>query len=168
LLSALQVEKTSNNAMQELLSRRDDPEAKRYLAARVPALLDQYRQRNDGMPDLVWGNEARVAGEFKIAAAAPILARRLDMLTSPLSGGSLGYNFVDRAADSALIRIGPPAVPFVIEVLKHGNPLQREIAAHVLRYIGTDIAWRALEEDLPGEKDPEVRHRIQEALGSRH
>jgi HEAT repeat protein len=119
------------------------------------------------MPDFVWGNEARVAGELKIAEAAPALARRIDMLTSPRRGGSLGYNFIERAADTALTDIGPPAVPVVIEVLKHGNPLQREIAAHVLRYIGSNAAWKALEDALPGERDQKVRQRIQEALDSR-
>ena len=167
LIVALQNENTSNGAMQELLRRGSDPEVRKYLVRRLPDLLNRYKGRTDGTVDDVWGNEARVAGELKIVEAAPVLARRIDMLTYLRGGGAQVYNFHERAADTALINIGPPAAPFVIEVLKHGNPLQREIAAHVLRYIGTDVAWRALEEDLPGEKDPKVRRRIQEALDSR-
>jgi len=166
-LGALQKEHTSNGAMQELLRRGDDPEVKKCVARRLPALLDEYKQREDGIPDFVWGNEARIAGELRIAEAVQVLARRIDMLTSGRMGGAQGYNFSERAADNALINIGPPAAAPVIEVLKHGTPLQREIAAHVLRYIGTDAAWRALEDALPGEKDAKVRARIQEALDSR-
>lgn len=168
LLAALQNEKASNGATQVLLERGSaDPEVTKYLAGRLPTVLDQHKQRTDGIPDLVWGNEARVAGELRIAEAAPALARRIDMLTGWRSGGAQGYNFDERAADNALINIGPPAVPVVIEVLKHGNPLRREIAAHVLRYIGSSTAWQALEDALPGEKDAKVRQRIQEALDSR-
>ncbi|MDR3678055.1 MAG: HEAT repeat domain-containing protein [Acidobacteriota bacterium] len=168
LLTALQGEKTSNDAMQELLERgKADHEIRKYLAACLPTLIDQYKERSDGIPNLVWGNEARVAGELKIAEAAPVLARRIDMVTGPRSGGAQGYNFHERAADNALINIGPPAVPVVIEVLKNGNALRREIAAHILRYIGTSAAWQALEDAMPGERDPKVRDRIQEALDSR-
>jgi HEAT repeat protein len=168
LLAALQDDKTSNDAWQALLKRgKADPEVRKYLAERLPTLLDQYKERTDGMPDFVWGDEAKVAGELKIAEAAPALARRIDMLTEGRMGGSIGYSFIDYAARTALIHIGPPAVPYVIEVLKHGTPLQREIAAEVLRYIRTDDARQALEDALPVEKDPKVRHRIQEALDSR-
>ena len=168
LVAELQDEKTSNDATQVLLDRgKADREVRKYLAGRLPTLLDQYKQRTDGIPDTVWGNEARVAGELEIADAAPALARRIDMLTGPRSGGAQGYNFHERAADNALINIGLPAVPVVIEVLKHGTSLRREIAAHVLRYIGSATAWQALEDALPGEKDPKVRERIQEALDSR-
>jgi hypothetical protein len=168
LLVALQNDKTSNDAMLDLISRGKDPEVKKCLAERLPVLLDRYKPRNDGIPDFVWGSEAGVVAELRIAEAAPALSRRIDMLTSWPMGGSVGYNFHERAADYALIDIGAPATPFVIEVLKHGSTLQREIAAHVLRYIGTGAAWRALEDALPGEKDPKVRARIQEALNSRH
>jgi HEAT repeat protein len=168
ILTALTEERTSNEATQALLSRGNThPEVRGYLARRLPTLLDQYKERRDGNLNVVWGNEARVAGELKIAEAAPVLAKRIDMLTSGPSGGSLGYNFLDYAAPEALISIGPPSVPYVIDVVKHGKSLQREIAAHVLRYIHTPEAWRALEEALPHEKDPKVRHRIQEALDSR-
>lgn len=168
LLAALQNERTSNDAMQVLIKRgKADHEVRKYLAGRLPTLLDHYKQRSDGIPDLVWGNEARIAGELEIAEAAPVLARRIDMVTGPRSGGAQGYNFHERAADNALINIGPPAVPVVIEILKNGNALRREIAAHVLRYIGTSAAWQALEDALPGEQDPKVRNRIQEALDSR-
>jgi HEAT repeat protein len=154
--------------MQVLIKRgKADHEVRKYLAGRLPTLLDHYKQRSDGIPDLVWGNEARIAGELEIAEAAPVLARRIDMVTGPRSGGAQGYNFHERAADNALINIGPPAVPVVIEILKNGNALRREIAAHVLRYIGTSAAWQALEDALPGEQDPKVRNRIQEALDSR-
>jgi HEAT repeat protein len=167
-LAALQNDNTSNGATLFLLDHgKEDPLVKKYLAEHLPKILSQYQERADGMPNYIWGNEARVAGEFQIVEAVPVLARRIDMLTSDRMGGGQGYNFFDHAANNALINIGPLAVPAVIDVLKHGNRLQREMAAHVLREIGSDAAWHALEEALPGEKDPNVRHRIQEAIDSR-
>ena|SRR5437762_13179421 len=167
-LAALQIENTSNGATQYLLDRgKEDPNVKKYLAERLPTILDQYNERTDDIPNFVWGNEAKIAGEFRILEAIPMLARRIDMLTSGHMGGGQGYNFFERAADNALVNIGPPAVPAVIDVLKHGNGLQREIAAHVLQEIGSDAAWHALEEALPREKDPKVHDRIDKALKSR-
>lgn len=168
LLVALQNAKTSNDAMQDLVQAPHDPQVGDCLTSRLPLLLDEYKPRNDGMPDFVWGNEARVAGELKIAEAAPVLARRIDMLTMGPLAGSLGYNFIDHAGVGALIHIGAPAVPVVIELLKHAKPLRREMAAHVLRYIGTSDSWQALEDALPGEKEPKVRQRIEEALKHRY
>ena len=154
LLVALQNDKTSNDAMLDLISRGKDPEVKKCLAERLPVLLDRYKPRNDGIPDFVWGSEAGVVAELRIAEAAPALSRRIDMLTSWPMGGSVGYNFHERAADYALIDIGAPATPFVIEVLKHGSTLQREIAAHVLEVYWH---WRSLacaRRCFAGEKTP--------------
>jgi HEAT repeat protein len=149
----------------ELTKRGGDPEVRKCLSRQLPVLLEQYQERKDGR-NFIWGSEAQVAGYLKIVEAAPVLARRIDMHTSGGMGGSMGYNFFDYEADYALTRIGPPAVRLVIDVLNHGNPLQREIAAHVLRYIGTHDAWQALEDRLPKESDPKVRARIREALKS--
>jgi HEAT repeat protein len=167
-LAALQDKNSSNGATLFLLDHgKGDPAVKKYLAERLPTILDRYKERADDMPNYVWGNEARIAGELQIVEAVPLLARRIDMLTSDRMGGGQGYNFIDHAANNALINIGQPAVRQVIDVLKHGNSLQREMAAHVLREIGSDAAWHALEEALPEEKDPKVRYRIDEALKSR-
>src|SRR5208282_796055 len=113
--------------MQELLREGNDPEVKKCLTRRLPDLLDEYVKRKDGKPDFAWGSEARLAGELRIVEAAPVLARRIDMVASFMSGGAQGYNFSERGADDALLKIGAPAVPFVIEVLKHGTIRRREI-----------------------------------------
>ncbi len=167
LLAAIQKEDTSNGAMKELVKVGDHAEARKCLSDRLPRVLEAYKARTDGIADFVWGNEARVARELRITEAVPVLARRIDMATTPGMGGSLGYNFFSYEAVGALIQIGAPAVPSVTEVLKHGSPLQREMAAHVLRYIGTDEAWSALEEAVTTERDRKVLNRIQEALNSR-
>ncbi len=164
---SLQNDWTSNSALPWFLAHKNDPEIRKYLAIHLPAALDAHEQRDDGVPDITWGNEAQVAGEFKIAEAAPALAGRMDTLTHPRSGGSFAENFFDYAAAHALIQIGPPAVPYVIEVLKHRNHLCREIAVYILSNVGTGDAWRAIEDDLPGETNVHVRERIEGVLASR-
>jgi hypothetical protein len=93
-----------------------------------------------------------------------VLCKRIDMLTSPRSGGSLGYNFIDHGAVGALILIGPQAVPALIDVLTAGDSLRRQEAVCALGYIGGERAERALSAQLEREDDPAVRQRIEEAL----
>jgi HEAT repeat protein len=164
LLQKLQDEASSNQATDELLKRgKADAKTLKYLADHLPRLLEQYQPTGDVIK-LAWGNEARLAGELKIAEAVPALCKRIDMLTSPKRGGSLGYNFLDREAVNSLILIGPASVPAVVDVLKHGTAIQREEAAYVLGEIGTDRAREALTDALEEETHRAVRQRIEEAL----
>jgi HEAT repeat protein len=168
LLAQLRDYRVSNDAKLALLDRaKTDAAAKEYIAERLPALLESYGGGKDLRENGAWGDAAQLAGELKVAAAVPILCRRIDVATNLLGGGNFTYNFFNRAAVQALIRIGPPAVPAVIKVLDSGSSLQRQEAAHVLAGIGTDGAWRALEEHLQTETDPQVRRRIEAELNQR-
>jgi len=169
LVHDLQVEESSNDATEELLKRgRTDPPVRTYLASKLPSLLEQYRENPPEVGEnLVWGNEARLAGELKITEATAVLCKRIDMLTSPRRGGSLGYNFFDHEAVRALILMGRPVVPDLIQVLTLGNSLQRQEAVCALGYIGGDRAQQALKRRLELEADPDVRQRIEEALKQR-
>lgn len=167
LLAQLRVRtgSASNDAKFALISRgKSDPEAKAYIAERLPALLESYGGGNDVFENMSWGNTAEVAGVLKVVGAVPILCHRIDAITTQVSGLSFSYNFMNRAAVPALIQIGTPAVPAVIGVLKNGTSLQREEAAYVLGEIGTPAATEALQQRLQRETDPKVRGRIQEVL----
>ena len=166
LLSELRVPSLSNQAKLALLqAMRSDPHAKEYVEQRLPALLESYGGRGNRREDYAWGAAADLVAELRVAGAAPALCRRIDLVTTPEVGLSFFYNFVNRGAANALIRIGQPAVSCVADVLRHGTPLQRQEAAYVLGHIGTDGARHTLQEQLPAEKDPDVRRRINEALG---
>lgn len=62
------------------------------------------------------------------------------------------------AAADALGRIGPPAIPQLIELLKSANPDVRLIAAQVLARMGSD-AKEAVPHLIPLLKDPDERIR---------
>ena len=165
LLEKLRDESTSDEAKRALIQIvKSDPEAKAYVSERLPALLESYGGRGNRREDYTWGAAADLVAELRVAGAAPALCRKIDLVTTPEVGLSFFYNFVNRGATIALIRIGQPAVPCVADVLRHGTPLQRQEAAYVLGHIGTDDARHTLQEQLPAEKDPDVRRRIDEAL----
>lgn len=166
LLRNLQVEKSSSEAADELLRRgAADAETRNYLVRHLPGLLEKYQPNMPGAHgNLVWWNEAKLAGELKIVESVPGLIKGIDIKAGPGSGGSLGYNFYDYDAVWSLILIGPPAVPALVSVLKHGTALRRREAAYVLGEIGTDRAREALTAAHKREADTEVRSRIEEAL----
>ncbi len=168
LLTQLLDHRTSNasyNARMALLkTARSDPEAMRYISLRLPGILESYHPGGDLGESMDYDNAVRLAGELKVVGAVPILCKRIDLVTGGLGGMAAEVNFLDHAAVDALIQIGPPAIPSVIDVLNHGNPLQREEAAYVLGHIGTDAAWRAVKARLPDEPDRKVRERIEELL----
>ncbi len=168
ILAKLSDPETSNDSAIALIKAGEsDSAAKAYVAEHLPALLESYGGRGDRMEDYAWGDAARVAGELSVTGAARVLCQRIDLVTNPMAGISITYNFINRAAVCALIKTGEGAVPCVTEVLKGGTALQREEAAYVLGYIGGDEAQRELNAQLKREDDPEVRQRIQEALKQR-
>lgn len=140
------------------------PEAKAYIAARLPSLLEAYNPTTTPGGDLAYDNAVRLAGDLKVAGAVPILCKRIDLITNGLGGMSPDYNFLNRAAVGALIQIGARAVPAVVSVLGHGGPRQREEAAYVLAHIGTETAWEAIRDHVKTETNADVRRRLQELL----
>jgi len=67
-------------------------------------------------------------------------------------------------ATAALIALGEPAVPEIIDVLKVGGPVRRRLAADVLGAIGGEQARTALVAASRSETDSSVRQAIQAAL----
>jgi PBS lyase HEAT-like repeat-containing protein len=160
LIEKLRDEGTSNDAKLALLKiGESNRKAKAYVADRLPALLETYGGRGDSREDVAWGDAADLAGEFGVAGAAPILCKRIDLVTLPVSEG-----FSNRAAAWALVLIGRPAVPCAVGVLKKGTSIQRQEAAYILGNIGGDEAHRALQEQLRVESDPHGRYLIEQAI----
>jgi len=108
----------------------------------------------------VFENEVRLVGDLQIVEASRALADKVDRYTSTIASGG----FENREAIHALVEIGEPAVPAVIEVLQHGKADQRKYSAVVLGFIGSREGEAALREALARETDAEVRDYIEKAL----
>jgi HEAT repeat protein len=76
-----------------------------------------------------------------------------------------------QAASSALARIGPPAVPALVRLLKHGRPLVRDSAAKALSWFDTPAKAKSAVPAVPAlleatrDKDASVRSDACRALG---
>jgi HEAT repeat protein len=107
----------------------------------------------------------RLAGELKIAEAAPALAKWIRFNNGT---GTLGLTreagLVDYPAGQALVQIGAPAIPTLVLVLEHGNVYERWNAAYALNLIGLPQAKTALRDRLKREPDSTMRDFIENAL----
>lgn len=159
LFEQLQDYKTTDAAAEQFLRlHKADPKIRDFLVARLPTLLEKSRG------PFVWGNAARMAGELTIVEAAPALARGIDRITNGTITMGSWTHFKNRAGVSALLAIGEPAVPAVVEVLKQVSPEQRRIASFVLANIGSEAAVTALKEAIKKETDPQVREYMEKQL----
>src|ERR1700728_2196168 len=126
LFQDLQSPQKSDRAAAKLLRiATSNEEARQFLAARLPALIEEdpaptnsdYEQGRRPIR-AVWQNSAKVAGELRIAAAVPALVKWFTVSTSP--GVSLGAGeeaLADTPAAMALANIGDPSVPSVQPLL---------------------------------------------------
>ena len=143
---------------------KSSPSVRKFLEVHLPALLEKNLPGSDAYMEPLWQNGFMVAGKLKITQAIPALLKHLTDKTSPVVGISYNYMFRNREAVWALIDMGPPAVPALTGVLRHGNPLRREAAAFVLGRIGNAQARDALNGARKQEQDASVKKRIEEAL----
>jgi HEAT repeat protein len=151
---------TSDEAAEELLKlAKSDPEARKFLVARMPAVIERANAQST-VAMRVFENEVRLVGDLQIVEASRALADKVDRYTSTIASGG----FENREAIHALVEIGEPAVPAVIEVLQHGKADQRKYSAVVLGFIGSREGEAALREALARETDAEVRDYIEKAL----
>lgn len=161
LFERFQSPDTTDAATQELMTLgKSDAQALKYLAARLPMTIEKR------LDPKVWANAVQVAGQLKIAEAAPALARWLNrngVGTITLSGTMQLRN--DPAA-RALVAIGDPSVAPLAAVMRRGNLHVRETAAIALYRIGTPTAQRALRGHAKVETDPRLRDFILKSLVS--
>jgi HEAT repeat protein len=153
-------QKTAQATEQLLKLGKSNTKVKNYLAMRLPPVIEKSPHDN---PE-VWNNAVRLAGELKIAEAAPTLGKWIGLNT----GGSFTFAGFERlennAPAKALAMIGDPAVPTLNGILEHGDLNEREVAVRTLKLIGSPRARSALRGHLKRESDPNVRDSIEKAL----
>lgn len=145
---------------------KTDSNVRKYLGVRLPPVIQKHPKYSSRQ----WTNAVRLAGELKIADAAPALAR----LISLDDLGGLGcfvttsqiLNLETNPAGKALAEIGGPAIPALTEVLKQGSVRERTDVVYVLHYMGSARARRALQEHLGHEPDPQLRNFINRMLST--
>lgn len=164
LFERLQAKETTDNAMSQFLRLgRSDEEARRYLAQRLPVTIAEQPKRPQ-----VWLNCVRLAGEFRITEAVAPLAKSIYAATEGTPGTLSSRNRLDGfPCAKALVEIGEPAVPKLIEVLEKGTRRQRWFAYRCLYLIGSPDAIGALRDDVNREADAGFRLEIQKALENR-
>lgn len=161
LLQQLQSPQNTDEAAEKLLKLADsDSKVREQLAIQLPRILDKGPQES-AQP---WINAVHLAGELKIAEAAPALAKWIGLN----SGGTITLAQEARLETNppgkALAQIGAPAIPTLVGVLDHGNLYERWNAAYALNLIGSPQAKTALRDHLKREQDPTMRDFIERAL----
>jgi HEAT repeat protein len=162
LLQQLQSAQNTNEAAEKLLKlASSDSKVREQLAVQLPAILDKGPQD----PAQPWVNAVHLAGELKIAEAAPALAKwiRMNAGTGTLSL-SREARLIDYPAAQALVQVGTPAIPVLVGVLDHGNLYDRWNAVYALNLIGSSPAKTALRDHLKREPDSTMRDFIEKAL----
>jgi len=158
--------KTQDEVMKKLMyiARRSAESRERVIHELIELL--QY-SLNQGLGyEGAWYAGAEMLGRLKATEAIDMLVKNLDY-TDGVTGFSLGHI----PAAKALIQIGEPAVPRLIEVLLSNEPLldeslslKRQNAARALGHIGGIQAKESLERALITEKNETVIFYMRQAL----
>ena len=129
-----------------------------------------YLHRLQSEDPSVRAEAAKRLGQIKSVDAIPLLAEalvkhdQLHTITSVATGKREVY-IKPTSISAALVEIGEPAVPALIQLLKHDNPLGRAYAASALRRIGEDAnAAVPLLTDLLDDKEKTVAEAAARAL----
>src|SRR5215469_4144196 len=139
---------------------KSDPKAREYIALHLPAMIEKGPKDNLGR----WMTLVRIAGELKIAEAAPALAKWLtiDNIGEISTAGFMRME--NNPAGAALVQIGEPSIPAVVTVFDHGTSRERRYAVYVLDQINSPSAKRSLREQLNREPDKDLRDFIRTSL----
>ncbi len=137
LFRRMQTSKTDDEAARKLLELGDsDPAARRYLVDHLPP---EIAKGPNQVPQ--WRDEVRLAGELKMAEAAPALAKWMSVRDSNVLSEP---HPDDSPAVAALVQIGDAAIPALEKLLKRGTQTERWQAMDTLDWIGTPRAKAAL------------------------
>ena len=154
LFRKLQIPNTTDQATQQMLDlAKSDSNVRPYLAKRLPKMIEMNPYRSFS----VWRNEVRLAGELKIAEAAPALAKWIAVTEDDGIGTPLPSALETNPAAKALSQIGNPAVPALKSKLASGKWQERRLAILACQAIGSPSAQDALRQHLSGESDPNLR-----------
>jgi len=122
-----------NEATEQLLNRgRSDPKVREYIARHLPPMIEKGPAEKDHPGP--WIELTRLAGELKIAEAAPALTKWLtiDNIGEITTGGFIRLE--NNPAGEALAKIGDPAVPAVARVFDRGQTATgQDIGTAILR-----------------------------------
>jgi HEAT repeat protein len=138
-----------------------DPEARQYVAKRLPQMIDRPQT------DKMWLNAVRLAGQLKITETIPALERAITR--GPL-GGPMNTTFGtqmrldDDAVAKALSQIGDSAIPAVSNLLKSLDKKVRRRAVLILVNVGSPQARKILQEHLQRESDSQLKDLIERNL----
>lgn len=154
---------TDRAASRILTAASKDPEARQYVAQKLPKMIDKPET------DEVWLNAVRLAGQLKVWEA--ILSLIHSMPRGRLGGPQVTtfgtyMRLDDDIVAKALSQIGDPAVPAVTELLNRRDREVRRRAVLILTNIGSAAAHKALQDRLPKETDPRVKDLIEGGLRS--
>jgi hypothetical protein len=153
----MQLSQTNDEAAQKLLQLGyADPEARKYLAAHLPP---EIAKGPNHVPQ--WRDEVRLAGELKMAEAAPALAKWISVGDD--SGVLSEPHPDDSPAVAALVQIGDPAIPALEKLLKRGTQTERWQAMYALDWIGSPKAKAALRDYVANGQDRELADFIRRA-----
>jgi hypothetical protein len=150
-------------ASEQLLKQgKSDPKAREYIAVHLPPMIERGPKDNLGR----WITLVRIAGELKIAEAAPALAKWLtiDNIGEISTAGFMRME--NNPAGAALVQIGEPSIPAVATVFDHGTLRERRYAVYVLNQINSPGAKKALRAQLNREPDEDLKDFIRKSLSS--
>jgi hypothetical protein len=152
---------TDQAAEQLLKLCEQDESARAYLGQHLPAFFANGPTRDEPKP---WFNAVHLAGELKIAEVAPALEKWIGVArggTLTLTSQLALENF---PVGKALAQIGDPSIPTLVAVFKHPEKVDRQVAVHALRIIGSATARTALAQQLDRETDNGLRDHIRKVL----
>jgi HEAT repeat protein len=162
LFQQLQSRETTDNAKDLLLKRAvADSDVKKYLANKLPSMIDQGGTKVTSG----WLNAVRLAGELKIAEAAPALGKwiGLNNVGGEITSGSLRH-LETNPAGKALAQIGDPSIPVLVNVLEHGTPRDRYSAYLALGLIHSTRSIAVLRDHLDREDNQEFQKEVKHAI----
>jgi hypothetical protein len=165
VLEKLQSQSPANirQASEQLLRlAKSDPKAREYIALHLPPLIEKGPKDYLGR----WITLVRLAGDLKIAEAAPALVKWLtiDNIGEISTAGFMRLE--NNPAGAALVQIGEPAIPAVRTVFDNGTLRERRYAVYVLNQINSSSAKKALRDQLNREPDEDLRDFIRKSLSS--
>jgi len=159
LFQRLQSDATADDAAKEFREMVDNKEAKTYLSQRLPGLILSDPKEHPH----VWLNAVQLAGAYRVTEAMPALRKWIGLMVGAPEGTTLGQTerLESAPAGKALVKIGEPAVPTLVDALDNGDPHQRWVASRALYLIGSQSAVAGLRDHLARESDPEMRAYIE-------
>lgn len=163
LFELLQSENTTAAATAKFLQLGPgNADAKEYLAKRLPAVINEEPKNY-----FVWVNCVRLAGAFKLKEAIPALVKAISAATAEGSTIAGNARLDPFPCAKALVKIGEPAVPSLVEVMEEADWRRRWFAYRVLFLIGSPRSIDALRDHIEHEPNQDLRQEIQKALSER-